>query len=95
MDAKVSGWLIARPIVFMVGHLIDRSLIHELPMLRGFAAAAAAAAAADAVVVALLRGQFSSNANVAEQGFRAIGNLAATNDDNNRLLGAAGACKGE
>ena len=88
MDAKVSGWLIARPIVFMVGHLIDRSLILVLPMLRGSAAAAAA------VVVALLRGQFSSNANVAEQGFRAIGNLAATNDDNNRLLVAAGACKG-
>ena len=87
MDAKVSGWLIARPIVFMVGHLIDRSLILMLPMLRGSAAAA--------VVVALLRGQFSSNANVAEQGFRAIGNLAATNDDNSRLLGAAGACKGE
>ena len=89
MDAKVSGWLIVRPIAFMVGHLIDRSLILVLPMLRGSAAAAAA------VVVALLRGQFSSNANVAEQGFRAIGNLAATNDDNNRLLGAAGACKGE
>ena len=88
MDAKVSGWLIVRPIAFMVGHLIDRSLILMLPMLRGSAAAAA-------VVVALLRGQFSSNANVAEQGFRAIGNLAATNDDNSRLLGAAGACKGE
>ena len=44
-----------------------------------------------AVVVALMQGRVG----VAIQGMRAIGNLADNNDDNRRLLGAAGACEGE
>ena len=46
------------------------------------------------VVVAVLRGPLSDIAGVAEQGLRAVGNLAIR-DHNNRLLGDAGACKGE
>ena len=46
------------------------------------------------VIVAILRGPLSGSASVVEQGLRAIQNLAI-NDENRRLLGAAGACKGE
>ena len=48
-----------------------------------------------AVVVAVLRGPLSSSAGVAEAGLWAMGALASNNDDNKRLLGAAGACDGE
>ena len=48
-----------------------------------------------AVVVAVLRGPLSSSAGVAEAGLGAMKNLAYKNDDNRRLLGAAGACAGE
>ena len=51
------------------------------------------AAAMFAVVVAVLQGQLSGNAGVAEQGLCAIQNLAVS-DDNSRLLGAAGCCEG-
>ena len=47
-----------------------------------------------AVVVAVLRGPLSSSAGVAKAGLGAMQNLAA-NDDNRRLLGAAGGCDGE
>ena len=48
-----------------------------------------------AVVVAVLRGPFSGFAGVAEQGLRAVWNMAKKNDENRRLFGIAGACEGE
>ena len=48
-----------------------------------------------AVVVAMLQGPLSDKAGAVEQGLRAIGNLADSNDDNRKLLGAAGACDGK
>ena len=48
-----------------------------------------------AVVALLLRRPFSRSVGVAEYGLRAIGNLAVRDDNNRRLLGAAGACEGE
>ena len=48
-----------------------------------------------AVIAAVLRGPLSDNAGVAQQGLWAIVNLVFHNGDNSRLLGAAGACKGE
>ena len=47
-----------------------------------------------AVVAAVLRGPLSSNEGVAKAGLVAMCTLAI-NDDNKRLLGAAGACDGE
>ena len=47
-----------------------------------------------AVVVAVLRGPLSSSEGVAEAGLDAM-RILAINDDNRRLLGAAGACDGE
>ena len=47
-----------------------------------------------AVVAALMRGPVASRASVAKAGLRAFGNLADDSDENNRLLGAAGACEG-
>ena len=47
-----------------------------------------------AVAVALLRGQLSSSAGMAEAGLRAVANLAADNDGNSWRFGPAGACKG-
>ena len=48
-----------------------------------------------AVVLAVLRGPLSSSADVAKAGLGVMRNLAYDNDDNRRLLGAAGACDGE
>ena len=47
-----------------------------------------------AVVVVALRGPLSDNVGVAEQGLKAIRHLAL-GDNNIKLMGAAGACKGE
>ena len=47
------------------------------------------------MVVALLQGPLSVSEDVTKQGMFVIGCLAKTSDDNSRLLGAAGACKGE
>ena len=47
------------------------------------------------VVVAVLRGPLSGSVDAAEQGLRAVGNLAKYSDNNRRLLGVAGACEGK
>ena len=47
-----------------------------------------------AAIVAVLQGAFSGNTDVAEQGMRAVANLAC-DDINKMLLGTAGACDGE
>ena len=47
-----------------------------------------------AVVLDVLRGPLSDSAGVTEAGLGALGTLAV-DDDNRRLLGAAGACEGE
>ena len=46
------------------------------------------------MVVTVLRGPLARSGMVAEQGLKVIANLA-NRDENNRLLGAVGACKGE
>ena len=46
------------------------------------------------MVVAVLRRPFAGGYYVAEQGLKAVANLAVI-DDNSRLLGTSGACEGE